>query len=93
MGEEAARFGQGVVQRGFGGAGVEGHVEGKAAQRVVSDVPSRREMACTVVQKLAERLGAADIATGAPDSANGRFEVTGLGHEYLQTATLTPNAW
>ena len=32
--------------------------------------------------------GAADIATGSPDSANGRFEVTGLGHEYLNTAVV-----
>lgn len=41
----------------------EGVTEGKAAQRVVSDVPSRREMACTVVQKLAERLGPDDMIT------------------------------
>jgi hypothetical protein len=27
--------------------------------------------------------GAADIVTGTPDAANGRFEITGLGHEYL----------
>src|SRR5262245_45227290 len=39
----------------------EGLTEGKAAQRVVSNVPSRREMACTVVQKLAERLGPEDM--------------------------------
>lgn len=32
--------------------------------------------------------GAADIATGAPDADNGRFEETGLGHEYLNVATL-----
>jgi hypothetical protein len=32
--------------------------------------------------------GAQDIATGTPDSANGRFEITGLGHEFLHTATL-----
>ncbi len=32
--------------------------------------------------------GATDIATGAPDSDNGRFEVTGLGHEYLNTAIV-----
>jgi hypothetical protein len=31
----------------------------------------------------------ADIATGTPDAENGRFEVTGLGHEFLQTAVLT----
>ena len=31
--------------------------------------------------------GAADIATGTPDSANGRFEITGLGHEFLSTGT------
>ena len=31
--------------------------------------------------------GAADIATGAPDSANGRFEITGLGNEFLSTGT------
>lgn len=39
----------------------EGLTEGKAAQRVVSNVPSRREMACDVVQKLAERLNADDM--------------------------------
>ncbi len=33
--------------------------------------------------------GAADIATGAPDSANGRFEITGLGHEFLSTGTYS----
>src|SRR5438874_2639668 len=33
------------------------------AQRVVSDVPSRREMACDVVQKMVERLGADDLLT------------------------------
>jgi hypothetical protein len=32
--------------------------------------------------------GAADIVTGAPDADNGRFEETGLGHEYLNVATL-----
>src|SRR5207253_7133070 len=32
-----------------------GSAEGKVAQRVVSDVPSRREMACDVVQKMVER--------------------------------------
>ncbi|GAB4190818.1 MAG: hypothetical protein OHK0022_03960 [Roseiflexaceae bacterium] len=33
--------------------------------------------------------GAADIATGTPDSANGRFEITGLGQEYLNTGRAT----
>jgi hypothetical protein len=37
--------------------------EGKVAQRVVSDVPSRREMACDVVQKMVERLAADDLLT------------------------------
>lgn len=32
--------------------------------------------------------GAADIATGIPDSANGQFEVTGLGQQYMNYATL-----
>lgn len=32
--------------------------------------------------------GAADIATGTPDAENGRFEVTGLGHEFMNTSTL-----
>src|SRR5262249_2418826 len=40
-----------------------GSAEGKAAQRVVSDVPSRREMACDVVQKMVERLAADDLLT------------------------------
>src|SRR5438270_6837844 len=37
--------------------------EGKAAQRVVSEVPSRREMACDVVQKMVERLSGDDMVT------------------------------
>jgi hypothetical protein len=37
--------------------------EGKAAERVVSEVPSRREMACEVVQKMAERLQSGDLLT------------------------------
>ena len=40
-----------------------GSAEGKAAQRVVSDVPSRREMACSVVQKMVERLHGDDLLT------------------------------
>lgn len=32
--------------------------------------------------------GAHDIATGTADAENGRFEIVGLGHEYLNTATL-----
>jgi len=34
----------------------EGLTEGRHSHKVLSDVPSRREMACAVVQKLAERL-------------------------------------
>ena len=37
--------------------------EGKAAQRVVSEVPSRREMAAMVVQKMVERLHGDDQLT------------------------------
>ena len=33
--------------------------------------------------------GANDIATGIPDSANGRFEITGLGKQYMNYATIT----
>lgn len=40
-----------------------GSAEGKRAQRVVSDVPSRREMAGSVVQKMVERLGGDDLLT------------------------------
>ena len=32
--------------------------------------------------------GAEDIATGTPDAANGRFERTGLAHQYMNYATL-----
>jgi hypothetical protein len=32
--------------------------------------------------------GAQDIATGIPDEANGVFELTGLGQQYLNVATL-----
>jgi von Willebrand factor type A domain len=35
--------------------------EGQKAQKVISDVPSRREMACAVVQKLAERMSPDDL--------------------------------
>ncbi|MFN6947247.1 MAG: DUF4157 domain-containing protein [Cytophagaceae bacterium] len=38
--------------------------------------------------------GQADIATGIPDSDNGLFEITGLGHQYMNFSTLTRNvAW
>jgi hypothetical protein len=37
--------------------------EGQKAEKVVSDVPSRREMASSVVEKLAERLGPDDLLT------------------------------
>lgn len=37
--------------------------------------------------------GAADIATGIPDSDNGIFEVTGLAHQYDQFATLWKGIW
>jgi hypothetical protein len=33
--------------------------------------------------------GAADIATGIADLENGRFEITGLGHEYINRGTFT----
>lgn len=33
--------------------------------------------------------GAADVATGIPDEANGRFEITGLAHQYTNYGTLT----
>jgi hypothetical protein len=32
--------------------------------------------------------GMHDIATGIPDSENGRFEITGLGHQYMHYSTL-----
>jgi VWA domain-containing protein len=41
----------------------EGLTEGRASQKVVSSVPSRREMASSVVQKLAERLNTDDLMT------------------------------
>jgi hypothetical protein len=41
----------------------EGVTEGRQAQNVLSDVPSRREMAGTVVQRLAQRLQANDLLT------------------------------
>ena len=41
----------------------QGVTEGRATDRVESDIPSRREMATTVVQKLAERLGNDDVMT------------------------------
>ncbi|MCC6420180.1 MAG: VWA domain-containing protein [Gemmataceae bacterium] len=37
--------------------------EGQSAQSVQSDVPSRREVACSVVEKLASRLGHDDLLT------------------------------
>jgi hypothetical protein len=41
----------------------DGYTEGKFAHRVVSDVPSRREMAQSVVQKMVERLSGDDLFT------------------------------
>jgi hypothetical protein len=41
----------------------DGYTEGKYAHKVVSDVPSRREMACVVVEKMVERLHADDLFT------------------------------
>src|SRR5579871_5428939 len=41
----------------------DGYTEGKFAHRVVSDVPSRREMAQSVVQKMVERLHPDDLFT------------------------------
>jgi hypothetical protein len=37
--------------------------DGRKAQSVQSDVPSRREVACAVVQRLAERMGPDDLLT------------------------------
>jgi hypothetical protein len=37
--------------------------EGRKAQRVKSDVPSRREVACAVVKRLAEKMGGDDLLT------------------------------
>jgi hypothetical protein len=33
--------------------------------------------------------GNVDIASGTPDAANGRFEITGLGHEYINRGTFS----
>jgi len=41
----------------------EGLTEGRQAQQVISEVPSRREMACTVVERLAQRLQPTDMLT------------------------------
>lgn len=35
----------------------------------------------------------ADIATGLPDSENGRFSRAGLAHQYMNTSTLKRNLW
>jgi hypothetical protein len=40
-----------------------GSAEGRAAHKVVSEVPSRREMAVSVVQKMIERLQGDDLVT------------------------------
>ena len=36
--------------------------------------------------------GALDIATGIPDNENGKFEITGLAHQYMNYSTLTRDA-
>jgi hypothetical protein len=41
----------------------DGYTEGKFAHKVVSEVPSRREMAQSVVQKMVERLNSEDLFT------------------------------
>ena len=52
-----------------------------------------RTYAMTIVVHAEDRYnfnpGAADIATGIPDSDNGAFEITGLAHQYMNYGQLT----
>ena len=59
----------------------------------VDDAAGTRSMSIELTLHMEDRYnfnpGAADIATGAPDAANGRFELTGLGHEFMQYGTAS----
>ena len=48
----------------------------------------RAEVVVHVEDRYNFNPGANDIATGIPDAANGRFELTGLAHQYMNYATL-----
>ncbi len=64
----------------------------EASVRVVSDpAVQRRQFEIDVVMHAEDMYNfdpeKADIATGTPDEANGRFQEAGLAHEYISTGT------
>ena len=67
---------------------ISAHVEVK-----VNNETQERTMAVNLTVHMEDRYnfnpGAKDIATGTPDSANGIFELTGLGKEFMQYGTVS----
>lgn len=61
--------------------------------RTLNATTGKDEFRATITLHAEDRYnfnpGASDIATGIPDSANGRFEITGLALQYTQTGTFT----
>jgi hypothetical protein len=65
---------------------------GLMATSRVAARPDRREFDIEMVVHVQDRYnfnaGATDIATGTRDAENGRFEVTGLGTEFILLSTI-----
>lgn len=70
------------------------HVGWVSAKLVVTtDASGKDHFEAHVILHIEDRYnfnpGQSDIATGIPDSANGRFEITGLAHQYMNFSTLS----
>jgi len=65
----------------------------EADVNVTADGQGTRSFAITMKLHAQDRYnfnpGALDIGSGTPDAVNGRFEVTGLGKEFMDYGTLT----
>lgn len=71
-----------------------GHVVWAHAKVTAVTEPSLTRTFTALLTLLAEDMynfnpGAKDIATGVPDSENGRFEITRLAHEFLSVSSLS----
>ena len=70
-----------------------GHNLWTSADVQVTGTAPNRTYSMTLTVNVEDRYnfnpGAADIATGIPDSDNGVFEVTGLAHQYMNRSQLT----
>lgn len=60
------------------------HPFGRSTGRIAFDA----DVTIHVEDRYNVNLGATDVATGIPDSANGRFEITGLATQYTNHATI-----